>query len=292
MPQLPKDFGRAFDLSSLTKPKPAPGTTPANYLSATVENFMADFVQASKELPVFLTAYTERAPMTIELRDLLAKLASEDKGSWKFGAIDVETQPQLIQALRIQSLPAAVIFIDEQMLPLPEVPTREDQLRALIAQVFKIAKERGMKVEVPEIPEPKMEPEEAAAISALEKGDYSGAAMAYRNWLQRQPNEPMAKLGLAQCELALRISALDFERTLKSANEKPDSLQDQLMAADVEVATGRHKSGFERLLRAVQTMSGDDKNKAKEHLLLLFQLVDPSDPDVIRSRQALASALF
>jgi len=25
---------------------------------------------------------------------------------------------------------------------------------------------------------------------------------------------------------------------------------------------------------------------------LLFQLVDPSDPDVIKSRQALASALF
>lgn len=292
MPQLPKDFGRAFDLSSLTKPKPAPGAAQANYLSATVENFMTDFVQASKDLPVFLVAYTERAPMTVELRDLLAKLAIEDKGSWKFGAIDDESQPQLIQALRIQSLPAAVAFIDEQMLPIPEVPTREDQLRALIAQIFKIAKERGMQVDVPEIPEPKMEPEEAAAISALENGDYAGAAMAYRNWLQRQPSEPMAKLGLAQCELALRIASLDFERTIKDADEKPDSLQDQLMAADVEVATGRHKSGFERLLRTVRNMSGDDKNKAKDHLLLLFQLVDPSDPDVIKSRQALASALF
>jgi putative thioredoxin len=292
IPQLPKNFGRAFDLSSLTKPKATPGAAPANFLAATVENFMADFVQASKELPVFLIAYTDRAPMTVELRDLIAKLAAEDKGSWKFGAIDVETQPQLIQALRIQSLPAAVIFIDEQMLPLPEVPTREDQLRALIAQVFKIAKERGMKVEVPDIPEPKMEPEEAAAISALEKGDYSGAAMAYRNWLQREPNEPLAKIGLAQCELALRISSLDFERTINDANSKPDSLQDQLMAADVEVATGRHKSGFERLLNAVKSMSGEDRDKAKEHLLLLFQLVDPSDPELIKARQALASALF
>ncbi len=292
IPQLPKNFGQAFDLSSLTKPKPAPGAPQANFLSATVENFMSDFVQASKELPVFLIAYTERAPITIEMRDLLAKLSLEDKGTWKFGAIDVESQPQLIQALRIQSLPAAVVFIDEQMLPLPEVPNREDLLRALIVQIFKIAKERGMKVEVPEIPEPKMEPEEAAAISALEKGDYSGAAMAYRNWLQREPGEPMAKLGLAQCELALRISSLDFERTIKVANEKPDSLQDQLMAADVEVATGRHKSGFERLLKAVRSMSGEDRDKAKEHLLLLFQLVDPSDPDLIKSRQALASALF
>lgn len=292
MPQLPNNFGRAFDLSSLTKPKPAPGATSSNFQSATVENFMVDFVQASKDLPVFLIAYTERAPMTLELRDLLAKMASEDGGSWKFGAIDVETQPQLLQALRIQSLPAAVAFIDEQMLPIPEIPNREDQLRILIAQIFKIAKERGLKVEVPEIPEPKMAPEEVAALSAMEKGDYAGAAMAYRNWLQREPNEPFAKVGLAQCELALRISTLDFERTIKQADAKPDSLQDQLMAADVEVATGKHKSGFERLLNAVRIMSGEDKNKAKDHLLVLFQLVDPRDPELIKARQALASALF
>jgi putative thioredoxin len=64
------------------------------------------------------------------------------------------------------------------------------------------------------------------------------------------------------------------------------------MAADVEVATGRHKSGFDRLLRCVKSMSGDEKAQAKEHLLLLFQLVDPRDPDLIKARQSLASALF
>jgi len=292
MPQLPKNFGRAFDLSSLTKPKPNPNAPQATFIEATVENFMTDFVQISKEKPVFLVAYTDRAAVTVEIRDLLAKISIEDKGTWKFGAINVDEQPQLIQALRFQSLPAAAVFIDEQLLPLPELPAREDQLRMLLAQIFKIAKEKGMKVEVPDVPEPKLEPEEAAAFSALEKGDFSGAAMAYRNWLARVPDEPMAKLGLAQCELRLRIEALDFDRTIKSADSKPESIQDQLMAADIEVATGRHKSAFDRLLNSVRNMSGDDRNRAKEHLLLLFQLVDPSDPDLIKARQSLASALF
>ena len=116
--------------------------------------------------------------------------------------------------------------------------------------------------------------------------------MAYRNWLSRVPDEPMAKIGLAQCELRLRIEALDFDRTIKSADSKPDSLQEQLMASDIEVATGNHKSAFERLLRCVKSMSGEDKTRAKEHLLLLFQLVDPSDPELIKARQSLASALF
>jgi putative thioredoxin len=292
MPQLPKNFGRAFDLSSLTKPKSSTNSSQTSFEEATVENFMTDFVQASKEKPVFLVAYTDRAAVTVEIRDLLAKIALEDKGSWKFGAINVDNQPQLIQALRFQSLPAAAVFIDEQLLPIPELPAREDQLRMLLAQIFKIAKEKGMNVEVPDVPEPKLEPEEAAAFSALEKGDFSGAAMAYRNWLSRVPDEPMAKIGLAQCELRLRIEALDFDRTIKSADSKPDSLQEQLMASDIEVATGNHKNAFERLLRCVKSMSGEDKNRAKDHLLLLFQLVDPSDPELIKARQSLASALF
>lgn len=292
MPPLPNNFGRAFDLSSLAKPKATTPTSAISFTEATVENFMTDFVQLSKEKPVLLWAYTDRAAVTLEIRDLLARLESQDGGSWKFGAINVETQPELIQALKVQSLPYAAAFIAEQLLPLPDFPQREDQIRMVLAQLFKFASERGLNVNVPESPEPQLEPEELAALSALDKGDYSGAAMAYRNWLQRVPNEQMAKAGLALCELQIRIANLDFDRTIKDAEAKPDSLQDQLMAADIEVATGRHKAGFERLLNSVRTLSGEERNKAKSHLLELFQLVDPSDPDLIQARKALASALF
>ncbi|MBM3742876.1 MAG: tetratricopeptide repeat protein [Actinobacteria bacterium] len=286
---IPANFGRAFDLSSLGKTK---ATSAATVHEATAENFLTDFVQISKTKPVLLVAYTDRAPQTLELKDLLAKLSKDDGESWKFGGVNIETEPQLVQALRIQSLPAAFAFIAEQVLPLPEIPAREDQIRILLAQVFKIASERGLLVNVPEIPEPRMEPEEIAALSAMEKGDYFGAAMAFKNWLQRSPNEQMAKLGLAQCELALRISSLDFERTLRDGDANPSLLQHQLMAADVEFASGRRKEGFERLLRAVSRFKGEDRNRAKDHLLLLFQLVDQSDPDLIKARQVLASALF
>ena len=290
MSMPPTNFGRAFDLSSLGKPKE--NLTQASSSSVTVENLMPDFVQVSKEKPVLLLAYAERAPQTVAIRDLFAKLADADKGIWKFGAIEVESQTQLVQALRIQTLPAAVVFINEQVLPLPEVPEKEDQIRMLLAQIFKLASERGLSVDVPEIPEPKMEPEEIAALSAMEKGDYSGAAMAFKNWLQRSPNEQMAKLGLAQCELAIRVSSLNFERTISDAESKPDSVNEQIMAADVEVASGKHKNGFERLLRCVATQTGEERERAKSHLLTLFQLVDQSDPDLIKARQRLASALF
>lgn len=292
MPPLPNNFGRALDLSALAKPKATTSNSPSTFAEATVENFMTDFVQLSKEKPVLLWAYTDRAAVTIDVRDLLARLESEDGGTWKFGAINVETQAELIQALKVQSLPYAAAFIAEQLLPLPDLPQREDQIRMVLTQLFKFASERGLKVSIPETPEPQLEPEELAALAALDSGDYSGAAMAYRNWLQRVPNEPMAKAGLALCELQIRIANLDFERTIRDADAKPESLPDQMMAADIEVATGRYKAGFERLLISVRTYSGEERNRAKNHLLDLFQLVDPSDPELIQARKALASALF
>lgn len=291
MPPLPGNFGRAFDLSSLTKPK-VESVSSSTALEATVENFITDFVSISKEKPVVLLAYSQRSPASVELRDLMAEMSLADKQSWLFGAIDADVQPQLAQALQIPSIPYAIAFIAEQPLALFDRPYPQEQIAMVIAKLFEMAKEKGLAVEIPEAKEVPLEPEEAAALAALESGDYSGAAMAYRNWLQRKPDELMAKIGLAQCELMVRISELDPQDTIKQANQEPASVEKQIKAADIEIAQGHIKSAFGRLINAVRTSDGDAKKLAKEHLLLLFQLVDPSEPDLIRARTELASALF
>jgi putative thioredoxin len=291
MPPLPGNFGRAFDLSSLTKPKTESVSSSAA-LEATVENFITDFVSISKEKPVVLLAYSQRSPASVELRDLMAEMSLTDKQSWLFGAIDADAQPQLAQALQIPSIPYAIAFIAEQPLALFDRPYPQEQIAMVIAKLFEMAKEKGLAVEIPEAKEVPLEPEEAAALAALESGDYSGAAMAYRNWLQRKPEELLAKIGLAQCELMVRISELDPQDTIKQANQEPASVEKQIKAADIEIAQGQIKSAFDRLINLVRTSDGDAKKLAKEHLLLLFQLVDPSEPDLIRARTELASALF
>lgn len=291
IPQFPKNLGGAIDLSSLGKPKTAQAQNP-NYAVATAENFVPEFVAKSKEIPVLVLIYSDRSPASIEIRDTFASVALEDKDSWKFGAASLESEPELVQALRVQAIPAAYVFIGEQALPLPDIPNRPEHIRALIAQIFKIAKDRGLPVNVPDAPEVRLEPEEEAALSAIESGDYAGAAMAYRNWLQRDPNHPLAKIGLAQCELMIRIAPLNPELTIKNANANLTSVADQLMASDIELAQGAHKAAFDRLLNTIKNSKGEDRDRAKQHLLGLFQLVDPSDPDLVKARQALASALF
>jgi putative thioredoxin len=284
-------MGRAFDLSSLTKPKVE--AEPSSLIpEATVENFMDSYVAVSKTKPVFLLAYSPRSKSSIDLRDLIYSMNEGDKQSWLFGAINADTQPQLAQALQIQSVPMAIAFIDEQPLALFDRVYPREHIALVIAKLFEVAKERGLNVTVPEVKETPLEPEEAAALSALENGDYSGAAMAYRNWLQRKPDETMAKIGLAQCELMIRVAGLNPAMAISDANKHLEDLTKQLMASDIEIVQGQPKRAFERLITFVRNSSGDDRKKAKEHLLLLFQLVDPSDPDLIRARSELASALF
>ena len=57
----------------------------------------------------------------------------------------------------------------------------------------------------------------------------------------------------------------------------------QIKAADIEIAGGQNKEAFDRLIRAVKIMEGDEQKRAREHLLALFSIVDPANPDLIKS---------
>ena len=111
-------------------------------------------------------------------------------------------------------------------------------------------------------------------------------------WLARKPGETLAQIGLAQCELMIRIENLDPKRILADAASQHNNLDIQIQAADIEVATGAYESAFNRLIKCVRTMVGDEKKRAKDHLIVLFTLIDPTDPILIKARSALASALF
>jgi putative thioredoxin len=114
----------------------------------------------------------------------------------------------------------------------------------------------------------------------------------YEKWLARKPGDSLAKLGLAQTELIIRVKDLDPNEVMTLAGANPDEVTIQLKAADVEIASGLNKEAFARMIRLVKISEGDEKKIAREHLLQLFSLVDPADPDLISARKELASALY
>ena len=282
------NFSNVFDLSTLKKSdlpeSPMPG------VAVTQENLVSDFVSKSKEQVVVLLCWSPRSAQSKEILDILGKLESADKGAWLLGTVDVDSQPQVAQALQVKAVPIAIAIVAEQLLPLFESVPQIDQVRLVINKLLELASQKGVGQAPEVLAEIPLEPEEQAAYAALEKSDFKAAKIAYESWLKRKPNEKVAVIGLAQVDLMLRVEGLDPELTLKSA--KSDDLTSQLMCADIEIATGNHEAAFTRLLNVIRSFSSDEKEKAKLHLIQLFNLVNPSDPSLLKARNELASLLF
>jgi putative thioredoxin len=62
--------------------------------------------------------------------------------------------------------------------------------------------------------------------------------------------------------------------------------------ADLDVLGGQVADAFSRLVDTVRATGGDERNRVREHLLELFEVVGPGDERVAAGRRALMSALF
>lgn len=284
---LPPNFGQAFDLSSLTKPKVDP-SIPMPGIQVTVENLSNEILPLSLVRPVIVLMWSSRSPESMEMVKTIGKLEVDYKTAFALARVDIDSNPEVAQAFQTKSIPYAVAIIAEQMVPLFEQSYPEAQVKMVIDKVLTLASEQG----IGEAPVEQIEPEEVEAMDALESGDYSAAEAAYKKWLARKPAENLAKLGLAQTQLLIRTEGLDLKEVVAQSTASPTDIELQLKAADVEIVNGGVEASFSRLLSVIRETSGDDRTKAKNHLLNLFALVDPSDPRLAAARKELASALF
>lgn len=284
---LPPNFGQAFDLSSLTKPKADPDL-PLPGLEVTVENLNSNILPLSLVRPVIVLMWSPRSAESQAMITTLGKLEQVYEAKWSLARVNIDTYPEIAQAFQTKNVPYAVAIIAEQMVPLFEQAYPEAQVRLVIDKVLALSAQQG----IGEAPVEQMEPEEEEAMKALESGEFAHAEAAYKKWLSRKPNENLAKLGLAQTQLLIRTEGLDLNQVIEESTKSPTDIDLQLRAADIEIVNGGVEAAFSRLLNLVKATQGDDKNKVKNHLLNLFALVDQSDPRLISARKELANSIF
>ena len=130
------------------------------------------------------------------------------------------------------------------------------------------------------------------AMGAIDAGDFDGAAAAYRKALAEKPNDHDAATGLAHVELLRRTTGADLEAVRRSAAENPDSVDDQLAVADLDLTGGHVEDAFARLVALLGRTVGDDRETVRARLVELYSVVGNQDPRVAASRQALARVLF
>ncbi|WTW97385.1 tetratricopeptide repeat protein [Streptomycetaceae bacterium NBC_01309] len=286
----------------------ASGATGGFVFDLTEENF--DSVLAlSQQAPVVLEFSSQRSPHSVELGEVFDRLAAEYAGRFVLARLDIDATPQLAQELvmqaQVQGLPAAVAVIAGQLAPMfDRAAPQEEQLRQILDQLVTVGEQRfgltglagapgaAPEGEVDEDAEPAGDPLLAAAEAALDAGDFAGAAQAYRNVVADYPAHTEAKLALAQVELILRTKDVDADEVRRNAAERPTDIDAQTLAADLDLSGGRVEDAFGRLVETVRRTTGDDRNKARLHLLGLFDVIGLDDPRVVKARAALTSVLF
>jgi putative thioredoxin len=264
------------------------------------QDFQQKVIDISKTVPVIVDLWAEWCGPCKQLSPLLEKLAAEYKGRFVLAKIDVDANPRLSQMFQVQSIPAVFAVIGESAGPLFQGAIPEAELRQVIAEVLRIAAEQGVNGTIntevqenvaPVIEEEKIDPRLEAAFNAIEKGDFVAANNSYKEMLNQNPADQVAQAGLAQVGLLERASKLNPNDVLQKASDRKD-FASQMDLADLELMKGNPGAGFAVLINAIKISSGEDRDKLRARLLELFVVVGDSDPEVIKARRDLASALF
>jgi putative thioredoxin len=273
--------------------------------------FMADVVEASKVQPVIVDFWATWCGPCKQLTPALEKAVKAAKGAVKLVKIDIDRNPVFAGQLRVQSIPTVYAFADGRPVDgfMGAVP--ESQIKAFIDKLA------GPQVS---------ETDELLAIAkeSLEANDVSGAAEAYAQLLQLEPENLAAIGGLARCYLAggdterarevadmapagaknadlesvraaLALAAaapsetVDAERRLTA---DPDDHEARLELAKALAGKGQLQEAADHLL-AILTKNRDWKDgAAKSELLTIFEAAGPTSDVAKQGRRKMASILF
>jgi putative thioredoxin len=278
----------------------------AYVVDVTDETFNTEVVERSRTVPVLVDFWAEWCGPCKQLSPILEKLATEAAGRWVLAKIDIDANPQLaayMQQMGVRGIPFVAVVVAGQLMPFLNGAAPEAQVRQAIDQLFAALKQEGILPEGADVPDetvaegrgeplPEIDPRAAAAEAALQRGDLDAAAKAFGEILEGSPQDGYAKQGLALVELTRRTQDLDAAETIRTATERPDDAAAQIAAADVEMLSGRADEAFDRLLATVRRTTGDERDKARVHLLQLFEVLAPDDARIGKARRALQSALF
>lgn len=238
--------------------------------------FQADVLERSYEVPVVVDFWAAWCAPCRALGPVLERLAEEAGGAWELAKVDTDANPYLAQAAGIRGIPAVRAFrngvqVAEFVGALPE-----NQVRQWLAQLG---------------PSPgALAAEEGARAEAL--GDFQTAGEAYRRALREEPGNDEARAGLARVELAQRTSSVDEEGARRRLDQNPQDVDAILALSDALLGRGKADEAFDRLLTALRSTSGDERERIRRRFVDALDALGAEDPRVPTARRALTNALF
>ena len=311
-------FG-AVDLSSLapaTKPAASSGATPSPAtgdhpagapglpvpLVVDVDaSTLRDVAEVSTQVPVIVVLHSPRSQASADLATVLEQLADQYAGRFQLARVNVDTAPEVAQALQAQAVPTVVALIAGQPVPMFQGTVPQEQLRSVIDQLLEVAAANGVNgtIAVDGVAgagtaeaEPEETEVERAAREAIEAGDFAAAEEVYTHAIAQNPGDDDLKVARNQVRLMARLDGQDPHELLAAADAAPTDLAAALAGADAALALGDVNATLGRALEAVRTHTGEERETARLRLLELFEVIGSTSPEGAQARRRLATMLY
>jgi putative thioredoxin len=285
------------------------------------KNFMADVIEASRQVPVIVDFWAPWCGPCKQLGPALEKAVNEAKGAVRLVKIDIDKNQQLAAQMRIQSIPAVYAFYQGQPVDGFVGALPDSQVKAFVGKLATLA--GGA--------EPGPSPIEEAleqADESLAAGEHGAASALFNQVLTHEAANLRAISGLTLAHLAAgdtKAARKAFERAPAAKREDAAlakakaalELAEQAAGAagklgELEAALARdgndHQARFDRamalyasgeqekavddLLEIVTRKRDWNEEAARKQLVKFFEALGATHPLTLSGRRRLSSLLF
>ena len=287
---------------------------------ATEETFMADVVEASREVPVIVDFWAPWCGPCKTLGPQLEAAVTAAKGKVRMVKLDVDANPRLAQALAqqglpLQSIPTVIAFHEGRPVDMFQGAVPQSEVQAFVQKAAALAGDGGLAEAV------------EAAEAMLEEGAAVDAAQTFAAILGEEPENAAAYGGLIRAHLAMdevdqaegllasvpdaiksagEIEAaraqLDLMRQAADAGPlaelsaaveaNPDDHQARFDYAKALHANGKVEEAVDQLLDLFRRDREWNDGAAKTQLFTVFDALKPNDPVAQKGRRKLSSMIF
>lgn len=277
--------------------------------------FMADVVEASREVPVIVDFWATWCGPCKQLIPALEAAVTAAKGKVKLVKLDVDQNQMIAQQLRVQSVPTVYAFWQGQpvdafqgALPASEIKKFIDKLAALagdggLGEAIAAAEEMLEQGAVMDALETFIailgeEPENAAAYGGMVRAYIRAEQLDQAETLLANVPAAIAKskeveAARAQLELTRQAANAGPEAELRAAVEAdPANHQARFDLAVALNASGKVEEAVDQLLDLFRRDREWNEGAAKAQLMIIFDALKPQDPIVLKGRRRLSSLIF
>ena len=240
-----------------------PTATIAGMVDVTDATFQTAVIERSKTVPVVVDLWAEWCGPCRTLGPIIEKVVAETDGRVELAKVDVDANPAIAQAFRVQSIPAVYAIVDGRPVDhfLGALP--EAEVRAFVQRLLPT--------------------EEETEVQRLVK---AGDEASLRAALELEPGSPDVVVPLAE----LLANEGRGEEALELLEKIPETPETRRVAALARTGPAGLDDVDARLAGLLERVKGDDD--ARQEFVDLLELLPDDDPSKADWRRKLTSKLF